>query len=208
MNLVSAMNRLFHSGGVRAAPASVLSPLSPHDPHAPARGNGGNGECPVVPATLQKTLTGSLRPQEIVLDVDVHNAAGALNAAAASIGRAHGLDPAPILRALSRREQVGSTALGSGVAIPHARIAGITEPLTLFMRTRYAIEFGAPDGRPVTNLLVIMVPADGDTDEHLQFLALVAETFTDRAFRTRLAAATTAGQVDEVFVEWQRQRMK
>ncbi|MEP6941627.1 MAG: PTS sugar transporter subunit IIA [Betaproteobacteria bacterium] len=63
-----------------------------------------------------------LRPQEVVLDVDVADSKRALEAAADCISRAHGLDGRPIARALLRREQVGSTALGHGVAIPHARI--------------------------------------------------------------------------------------
>ena len=124
--------------------------------------------------------------------------------AAEHIGRAHGLDPAPILRALMRREQAGSTALGHGVAIPHGRIGGLARPLTLFMRTRTSIPFGAPDGKPVSNWLVIMVPADGATDDHLQLLALVAGAFSDRDFRASLAAATSAAQVDGVFVDWVR----
>ena len=145
-----------------------------------------------------------LQPQEIVLDVDARSSAGVLEVAAAYIGRAHALDPAPILRALSRREQVGSTGLGMGYAIPHARIEGIVRPLTLFMRTRDPIAFGAPDGKPVRNYLVIMVPADGATDDHLQLLALVAQTFHDGEFRACLAASTSASQVERAFVECAR----
>jgi PTS system nitrogen regulatory IIA component len=143
-----------------------------------------------------------LRPQEIVLDADARSAAAVLETAAACLARAHALDAAPILRALYRREQVGSTGLGMGIAIPHARIEGIARPLTLFLRTRDPIEFGAPDGKPVSRFLVIMVPADGATDVHLQLLALLAQAFSDRGFREHLSAATTAAQVDDVFAQW------
>jgi PTS system nitrogen regulatory IIA component len=61
----------------------------------------------------------------ILLEVDVRDRPHALEVAAAAIGRAHGLDPVPIFRALWRREQVGSTALAEGFAIPHARISSI-----------------------------------------------------------------------------------
>ena len=141
----------------------------------------------------------SLHPQEIVLDVDANDGASVLAMAAAYIGRGHGLDPAPILRALQRREEVGSTALGRGVAIPHARIAGIARPLTLFLRTRQPVDFRAPDGETVSNFYVIMVPTDGDTDEHLELLANVAACFGESAFRAQLAMATTANQVDDAF---------
>ncbi len=140
-----------------------------------------------------------LHAQEIVLDVDANDSATVLALAAAYIGRGHGLDPAPILRALQRREEAGSTALGYGVAIPHARIAGIGRPLTLFLRTRYPVAFGAPDDSLVSNFFVIMVPVDGDTDQHLELLANVATCFGERAFRAQLAMATTANQVDDAF---------
>ncbi len=149
-----------------------------------------------------------LRPQEIVLDVEAKSSIRVLELAAAYIGRAHHIEPDPVYRALVRREQAGSTALGHRVAIPHARIAGIERPLTLFMRTRYPIDFAAPDGKPVSNILVIMVPADGATDDHLQLLALVAAAFSDRAFRKTLAIATTAAQVDEAFAAWIRNSVK
>jgi PTS system nitrogen regulatory IIA component len=149
-----------------------------------------------------------LLPQDIALDVDVWDRRRALEWAASRIGQANGLDPAPILRALSRREQVGSTALGQGIAIPHARIAGISRPLTLFMRPKMAMEFDAPDGKPVSNLLVIMVPADGDTEDHLHLLALVAEAFSDTAFRGKLSAASSAPEVASVFERWVAERQE
>jgi len=133
-----------------------------------------------------------LQPQAILLEVDIRDRAHALEVAAAAIGRAQGLDPAPIFRALWRREQVGSTALGEGFAIPHARISGIARPITLFMRTKPAIAFDAPDGQPVAHLLVIMVPADGANEDHLLLLALVTRMFSDHDFRTQLESAPDA----------------
>jgi PTS system nitrogen regulatory IIA component len=140
-----------------------------------------------------------LQPQDILLDADVRNRQNAVEVAAAAISRAHGLDPVPIFRALWRREQVGSTALGEGFAILHARIGGIARPITLFMRTKVAIEFDAPDGKPVSQLLVIMVPVDGAKEDHLELLALVARLFSDRGFRTQLDSVTDATAVADAF---------
>jgi nitrogen PTS system EIIA component len=156
--------------------------------------------------TSARELTEWLQPQDIVLDVDVWDRRRALELAATRIAAANGIDPAPVLRALWRREQVGSTAIGQGVAIPHARISGIARPLSLFMRPRIAMDFDAPDGKPVSNLLVIMVPADGDTDDHLQLLALVAQAFSDPAFRSCLSAASSTAEVAAVFEQWAVQR--
>ena len=159
-------------------------------------------DLPQGPNGSPRRLTGWMCPQHIAIDVDVPDRRRALETGAALIGRANGLDPAPIFRALWRREQVGSTALGHGVAIPHARISGIAQPLTLFMRSRLAMEFDAPDGRLVSNFLFILVPANGDTESHLQLLASVAEAFSDRAFRERLGAAPTTAEVAATFAEW------
>jgi nitrogen PTS system EIIA component len=137
-------------------------------------------------------IAGWLQPQEILLDVAVRDRFHALETMAAAIGRKHGLDAAPIARALWRREQAASTALGDGFAIPHAQIEGLARPLTLFMRTTFRIEFDAPDGKPVSDLLAIMVPHDGAREKHLQLLAMVARLFSDRVFRRELDSGPDA----------------
>jgi nitrogen PTS system EIIA component len=145
-----------------------------------------------------------IEPQKIVLDAELRDHRHALEAAASEIGIMQGLAPEPVLRALWRREQVGSTAIGCGVAIPHARIGGIKRPITLFMRSKWAIDFAAPDGKPVRNILIIMVPTDGDIDEHLQLLATIAQMFSDSAFREHIAAATNPEEAREEFANWSR----
>ena len=140
-----------------------------------------------------------VQPQDILLGADVSDRQKALELVAQVIGRRHDLDPAPIFRALWRREQAASTALGNGFAIPHARISGISRPLTMFLRLKLAIAFDAPDGKPVADLLVIMVPADGANDDHLQLLALVARLFSDASFRAQLDSAPDPDAAADVF---------
>jgi PTS system nitrogen regulatory IIA component len=91
-----------------------------------------------------------------------------------------------------RQTACATTAPGEGFAIPHARIGGIARPLTLFMRMKLAIAFDAPDRQPVSQLLAIMVPADGAKDDHLHLLALVARLFSDRGFGRQLDSAPDA----------------
>jgi len=140
-----------------------------------------------------------LQPQDILLDVDVRDRAQLFEQVATTIGGANGLDPAPIRRALERREQVGSTALGDRFAVPHACIAGITRPLTLYIRSRTGIAFDAPDGIPVDRILAIMAPTDGVKQDHLELLALVARLFSDGGFRSRIDAAADAAEAADVF---------
>ena len=109
------------------------------------------------------------------------------------------VDSAPILRALWRREEAGSTGLGHGIAIPHARVSGIAEPLTMLLRMRASIPFDAPDGKPVSLLLVILVPADDATERHLEMLAGIASLCSEPTFRRRLAEASDASDVRRAF---------
>jgi PTS system nitrogen regulatory IIA component len=145
-------------------------------------------------------------PQHIELDVDVPDRREALRAVSVMIARAKGLAAPPVYRALWRREMAGSTGMGGGLAIPHARIAGITEPVTAYVRMRVPLNFAAPDGKRVSELYVILIPAESAQAEHLQLLARVAQAFGDRGFRTRLAAALTPREVRVVFSRWVDER--
>ncbi len=127
-----------------------------------------------------------LQPEGIYVDVELNDSMHALEFIATAIARHHGLEPDPVFRALWRREQAGSTALGAGFAIPHARIPGIDRPLTLLLRAARPIAFKASDREPVWLMLAILVPEQGDKQDHLELLALVAELFSDPVFRARM----------------------
>ena len=140
-----------------------------------------------------------LRPHPILLEVEVRDREHAIEIIAQALGRAHGLDAPIVQRALWRRELAGSTAVGDCLAIPHAQVNNIAQPLTLYMRTRHGIACKAGDGRPVFDFLAILVPANGHRDDHLRLLALVARLFTSPTFRMQLAAATNAASATEAF---------
>ena len=143
-----------------------------------------------------------LCPQEIAVDLDVQGKTDALHAVAARLQRMSRIEAEPIFRALQRREQAGSTGVGNGLAFPHARIPGIDEPVTMFARTKSPIRFGGPDGKSVSEFFVILVPAEGATETHLQILGAAAELFSDPAFRAELSAAAGASAVADVFARW------
>jgi PTS system nitrogen regulatory IIA component len=138
-----------------------------------------------------------LQPGRILCDVAAGGTDDLFVLAATQVAQSHGLDPGPVRRALARREQAETTALGGGFAIPHARIAGIAEPLTLLIRLRDGLDFKAPDGAPVALFFVILVPLD-DPHAHLRLLAIVAEMFSDSAFRQRLDDAADASAMADV----------
>jgi nitrogen PTS system EIIA component len=205
MKLVSTLIKPFRRKAVRAtqapapiAPASQLAVAAPDsrssEPSSPPRAAGRRG--------FEAGISRWLFPQVVLLDCDVRDKREVLDLAASTLERFHGVDAAPVARALWRREAAVSTALGEGVAVPHGRIDGIAEPVTLLIRTRRPIPYGAPDRKPVSQLFVILVPADGDADEHLRLLANVAQLFSQPAFRERVASAADTRAALRAFEEY------
>ncbi len=139
-----------------------------------------------------------LAGMDVMLDLDVSARKQALEVMATRIATVNGLNAELVFRALWRREQAASTAIGHGIALPHARVSGIDQPILLLARTRQPIVFGAPDGRPVSILLAIVVPEHAN-DDHLQILALAAERLSSEALRARLRAATSPTTVKQLF---------
>lgn len=101
--------------------------------------------------------------------------------------QAYGVDPAQTLDALQERESLGATGVGHGVALPHARIAGLDRVAGLFLRLEKPMEFDAVDRQPVDLVFTLLAP-DSPGVEHLKALALVSRTLRDEALRAKLRA--------------------
>jgi len=145
-----------------------------------------------------------LEAQGILLDVELSNRRHAIETAAAAICRRHDLNGHSVAQALWQRELAGSTALGGGVAIPHARIGAISRPVVLFIRPKLAIDFDAPDGKPVGMILVVLVPSGGNPEDHLSLLKSVAEKFADPLFRGQLMEKNGSDEAWSSFAAWMR----
>lgn len=142
-----------------------------------------------------------LSAEDIRLDWDVSNKLSLLDHVARLFEQRHGLSGVMVYRSLLEREEWGSTALGHGVAIPHARIPDLREPVGALIRTRYAIPFGAPDEKPVFMLVVLLVP-DHANKRHLELLASAAAIFSDRGFREQFSLADDVVGVLRLLSEW------
>lgn len=95
----------------------------------------------------------------VILDAEAVNKAALLDLLAAEAGRRLDLSKQEVLGALQAREKIGSTALGRGVALPHAEIHEAQAPLVLFARLRRAINFDARDEEPVDLVFLVLWPA-------------------------------------------------
>ncbi|HEY1076479.1 MAG TPA: PTS IIA-like nitrogen regulatory protein PtsN [Fontimonas sp.] len=92
-----------------------------------------------------------------------------------------GVQSSDILTSLAAREKLGSTGLGHGVAIPHGRMAGVTQSVGAFMRLKQPLDYDAHDGQAVDLVFGLLVP-QGATETHLKHLAAIAEMFSDSSF--------------------------
>jgi PTS system nitrogen regulatory IIA component len=101
-------------------------------------------------------------------------------------------------RAIFERESILSTAVGQGVAVPHAKVTGISDFFVTVGVSRTPIEWDAPDGEPVRLVFLIGGPADQQT-RYLQILAKVMLVVKNAGLRSRLLEAASAQDVIDTF---------
>lgn len=97
-------------------------------------------------------------------------------------------DPDALLRAILEREAIVSTGIGLGVAIPHAKIPGVTDFVLAYGRSSEGVPFDAIDDQPVHHFVMIAGPPD-QQQRYLRFLALLTRKLKDPVLRASLAAA-------------------
>lgn len=100
---------------------------------------------------------------------------------------------------LIARERLGSTGIGSGVAVPHCRLAGVEKPVAALIKMPTAVDFEAIDKQPVDLIFALVVPIEA-TDEHLQLLANVVERVNNPDKLSKLKHSKTAMALYELFV--------
>jgi len=161
----------------------------------------GRGVDPGPPGVATESQPWRLVPDAVVLNSTARDKSQLFHLAATELQRVYCVDPAVVLRALWRRELAGSTALGEGIALPHARVARIDRPVAALIRTANPIAFDAPDDAPVSLVLVLIVPADGDPDEHLHLLAQATTLLSESHVRERLRNAPDVRTVLRIFAE-------
>ena len=100
---------------------------------------------------------------------------------------AHGLESTATVEALSDRESLGPTGVGHGVALPHARMAGVEAVIGAFVLLEKPIDFGAVDRQPVDIAFALVAPENAGVD-HLKALALVSRTLREPTLCAKLRA--------------------
>lgn len=141
-----------------------------------------------------------LVPDGVVLRGAVSSKRQALGCVAEVAAQTLNLDSAKVLEALLEREALGSTGLGYGVAIPHARVEGVEQVCGVFVRLEAPVAYQALDDRPVDLLFALLAPPSAGA-EHLRALAVVSRAMRSPELRERLRQIQTVDGARALFVQ-------
>jgi len=146
-------------------------------------------------------LAAILPPAQALVQVDVTSKKRAFEEAGLLFENLHGLNRAMVADSLFARERLGSTGLGYGVAIPHGRIKGMKTPLAAVFLLADPIGFDAPDEKPVSLMIFLLVP-EASTQKHLEILSEIAEMLSASGLRDQLKACSDAVKLHELITNW------
>jgi PTS system nitrogen regulatory IIA component len=135
-----------------------------------------------------------LSPMDVMIDVPASNKRLLLQELAAKAAASLGLPADQVTSCLLKREELGSTGIGKGVAIPHARLPDLQRPHGVLAKLKQGIEFDAIDGQAVDIVCVLLLPAAAE-NEALGALALVARALRPAENLARLRAAKNASEL-------------
>jgi PTS system nitrogen regulatory IIA component len=135
-----------------------------------------------------------LSPADVMIDVRASNKGLLMQELAGKAAASLGVSADQVASHLLKREGLGSTGIGQGIAIPHVRLPDLKRPYGLLARLKQGLEFDAIDGQAVDVVFVLLLPAAMD-NEALAALALVARALRSPDTRARLRAAKNSAEL-------------
>jgi PTS system nitrogen regulatory IIA component len=141
-----------------------------------------------------------LAASNVAIDVPAADKASMLKELAGRAAAALNLSTDAVTSEIEKRDELGSTGIGDGVSIPHARVRQVKKPFGLFARLKNPIAFDAVDGEPVDLVFLLLLPAASQLDQ-LNALAAVARKLRDHKALAALRAATSAAELYRTVAE-------
>ncbi|MEM6905434.1 MAG: PTS IIA-like nitrogen regulatory protein PtsN [Pseudomonadota bacterium] len=115
----------------------------------------------------------------------------------------YGLQARAVCEGLNEREKLGSTAMGNGIAVPHARLEGLDRIVGIFARLERPLDFEAADGLGVDLIFALLVPEESGSD-HLRALAKVSRLLRDRDVCAKLRATSERAALFSLLIDQAR----
>lgn len=139
-----------------------------------------------------------LPDNHVILDLNVASKRAVFEAMAKALAGHEAIDADQVLQLLLERERIGTTGIGEGVAIPHAKVKDLPGLTGFFIRTSAPIDFDALDGIKVDLVFVLLAP-EGASAEHLKALAKIARVFREHSKREALRSAESVADARALF---------
>jgi PTS system nitrogen regulatory IIA component len=146
-------------------------------------------------------ITDFLKLDLVIAELGARDKAGVISELSAKIaGPTAGLSAKDLERVLWERERLESTGIADGVAIPHGKMASLSDLLAAFGRSSPGVDFQAIDGKP-SHIFFVLVAPENSVGLHLKALARISRLCKDAGFRSRLMQAGNAADIYRVIVE-------
>jgi PTS system nitrogen regulatory IIA component len=142
-----------------------------------------------------------LKPDDIIPELAAVSKNEVIEELAAMLAGHHdGLDREQLLEKILEREKLGSTGIGDGIAIPHAKLKAVGNIMVAFGRSGRGVDFNALDGKPV-HILFLLVARDENFGAHLKLLARISRILKNPSFRNRLMEAGDSQSIYQIIRE-------
>ncbi|WBM79176.1 fructose-specific PTS transporter subunit EIIC [Cryobacterium breve] len=192
---LSARRAERHTPQVAGSAPAVVDPTPTNDAPVPASALASTSLAD-APTPAPKTVLDYIDEDTIVLDAAETDRDAMIRSLVGRMGATGRVtDAGVVVQAALTRERVGTTAVGDGIAIPHAKSDGVSAPILAFARSRHGVDWSSQDGTPATLIFLIAVPEAAAGTEHLKVLAQLSRALMKPAFRATLQAAATPADV-------------
>ena len=152
-------------------------------------------------------LSDFLSPERVLANIKSNNKKDALKEISefvSSVEQDDVLTDKHLFNAILDREELGSTGIGDGVAIPHAKIHGLKNLCACFARSEDGVDFKAIDSEPVRLIFMLLVP-ENSAGIHLKALARISRVLKERDFREKLMTAKDSQELYDAFIRQDNQ---
>lgn len=136
----------------------------------------------------------ALHPDAILIDLKSRSKKEILAEISLPIAQILKVKHDDLIKVLIEREQMGSTGIGKGIAIPHGRLSGINDLVIGFGLSRKGAQFDSLDGRPAHIFFVLITPEHA-TGLYLKFLARISRMLKNEAVKERLLHAKDVNDI-------------
>jgi len=149
----------------------------------------------IPPLTMADLIT----PDQILDQANFNDKSSAIRQLAVHAGELAHVDSAIIEQALKAREALGSTGVGEGIAIPHARIEGLNGFFGLFARLAKPIDFASVDGKPIDLVFLLLIPLNA-ASQQVSALALISRRLRNKPVLEALRGAGDRSKIYQLLI--------